>query len=154
MTDETKPDHDAEITICGEVYLFRRSHDVLRRVEQRFGALIPLADRVRRFAATQAELAGMYEELVRGDPSRPSRADLERWVWETGTPKVCPDLARALMELPLGNTTLRLLEEEKRVTAAEQRDQAAAGRPTEPAATELDLGKLASQLTEILARAG
>lgn len=129
---ETRPDHDAQLEICGETYLFTRSHDLLRRMEQRFGALIPLAGRVERMAVTQAELVAIYEEILKGDQSRPWRLALERWVWDIGTPKLCAPLARVLYELPIGNKTLRLIEEEKRITAQEQRDAEAAARPTSP----------------------
>lgn len=130
--EEARPDHDAELDICGRVYLFRRGHELLRRLEQRLGALIPLAQRVERFAITQAEMAMIYEEIVKGDESRPSRLSIERWIWDEGTPKLAASLAKVLYELPIGNRTLRLMEEQKRITAAEQRVEADAARPTSP----------------------
>lgn len=161
---ETRPDHDAELTICGEPYYFKRGHELLRRIEQRFGALIPLARRIETLSATQAELAAIYEEIVRGGgPDRPGRADLERWVWDEGTPKVSTPLARIIYELPIGNRTLRLLEEEKRTTAAEQRDKeaergVAGARPTEapaqvPAKQAAELETVLKGLAEKIAAA-
>jgi hypothetical protein len=130
--DETRPDYDAEIDICGETFLVRRSHDLLRRLESRFGPLLHLAGRVERLGVTQSELALIYEEISKGDPERPGRLDIERWIWDEGTPKLCPPLRKLLWELPLGNRTLRQLEEEKRIMAADQRERSAAGRPTDP----------------------
>lgn len=133
-TEPPRPEYDGEIVVCAETYVYRRSHDLLRRVEQRFGALLPLARRAEAFALTQQEAAGVLEELLKGDPQRPSRLDLERWVWEEGSPAVCRPLAKLLYELLVGNRQLRLLEEEKRIAAGEQRDRQAAARPTGPGA--------------------
>ena len=157
---DARPEHDGEIRICGQDYLFRRTHDLLRRIEQRFGALLPLALKVERFGVTQSELAAIYEELVRGDPGRPVRAQLEQWIWDEGTPKLCAPLARVLYELPVGNRTLRLLEEEKMIAAAEQAEQRAkkngtSVRPTQPAVApaQMDPEELHRILNQAMAKA-
>lgn len=151
MTD-TRPEHDAEIEVCGEVYLVRRTHDLLRRIEQRFGALLPLAGRVERMDVRQAELALIFEEVMRGNPEAPPRAGIERWIWDEGTPKVVKGLARLLYELPIGNRTLRLLEDEKRIAAAEQREREESVRPTAPALAPDRASALAEALATAMSR--
>lgn len=151
---ETNPEHDAEISVCGEVYLIRRTHELLRRMESVFGPLIPLANRVETLNVRQSEIALIYGELVRGDRTAPSRADLERWIWEEGTPKTAKPLVRLLLELPIGNATLRAIEEEKRMAAAEQAEARERARPTEPAATPAATGAAATtDLAEAIAAA-
>ncbi len=145
MTD-SRPEYDSEIEICGEPYLFRREHALLRRLEQRFGALLSLARRAESYAITQAEMVAIYEEILHGHVDRPQRAAIERWVWDEGTPKLCVPLARILYELPMGNRTLRLLEEERRAKLEERREREESVRPTGP----LDGAKAATATLESL----
>lgn len=115
--------YDIEIDCCGSRYHVRRTLDLARRVEQAAGAIQPLAERVERFGATQSELVTIYVALLREHPDRPSRGEIDAWVFAEGTHRPSRALPRPLMLLIIGNEAL--------AEAIER-----AGRATEEAAPE------------------
>lgn len=125
--DQRPPELDSELTVCGDVYFLRRSLGLMRRIEQRFGALAVLADKADRFALTLSELSGIIEECIRGAEGRPTRADIERWLFDAGIHAISRGVAKLLFEMTLGSDKLRRAEEERRL-ATEDRVN-----PTRPA---------------------
>lgn len=122
-----RPEYDAEIEICGEVYFFARSLGLMRRIEQRFGALYPLAERLDRLGATASEISGIVDEITRGADDRPSRVEVERWLFRVGVLAIQKALAKVLYEMTLGSDKLAAAADARRLAGEDRAD------PTPPA---------------------
>ena len=122
-----RPEYDAEIEICGAVFVFRRGLGLMRRIEQRFGALYPLAARLDQFGATASELSGIIDEMTRGADDRPSRADVERWLFRVGVLGIQKQIAKILYEMTIGSDKLAAAADTRRLVDEDIRD------PTPPA---------------------
>lgn len=127
---ERPPELDAEIRVAGEVYYFRRSLGLLRRVEQRFGPVYPMAERCERFDVTVVQLSGLLDEMTRGAEGRASRADVERWLFDEGIAFTARAVAKVLYELAVGNAKLREAEDRRRLAGED------AANPTRAAARD------------------
>lgn len=131
------PAYDAVLDICGEEWNVARSLGLMKRLEQRLGALTVFASRVERFAVAQSELAVVYQELIRGGPpgSMPERHRIEAWIYGRGTHACCRDLVRLLFELTVGSERLREHQDQRRIDAEEAAEKAGAPFPptTSPA---------------------
>lgn len=130
-----RPELDAEIEVCGEVYFFRRSLGLMRRIEQRFGAVYALAKRLDEFGATTSELSGIIDEVTRGADDRPSRADVERWLFRVGILGISRSLAKVLYEMTLGSDKLAAAADARRLANEDTADPTPpAGETTHPPA--------------------
>lgn len=122
------PELDAELSVCGEVFFFRRSLGLMRRLEQRFGALFPLGQRLERFQVTISELSGIVEEVIRGADG-PKRWEIEHWLFRDGVHATSKALALVMYEMTVGHDKLRAQEEKRRLATEDTRN------PTRPAAS-------------------
>ena len=133
MTDLLRP---AEIDICGAVWEIRRTLDLTRRIEQRLGAIPPLARRMIDHDATVEQLVVIYAELLRGAAAPPSRDDIADWIWrQKGSYAAMAELAPFVQSLVVGYDRLVELQEHKAMAAGggppnpHQRPAAAAPHP-------------------------
>lgn len=142
MAKAASPAYDAELEICGETQMIKRSLGLMKRLEQRLGALTVFAARVERFAVAQAELAVVYQELLRGGPpgQMPERHAIEAWIYARGTHACCRDLVRLLYELTVGSDRLREHEEQRRIDAEEAAERAGTPFPAASPATASSTG--------------
>lgn len=119
------PALDAVIEVDGDSITVRRSHDLMRRIESRFGPIWPLQNRIAANQATMDDVAALYELVLAGTGRPMRRSDLVEWVWRSGVARASAGIVPLLTELYVGNDRLAEL------MAA--RDMAAAD-PTTPAA--------------------
>jgi hypothetical protein len=138
---------DFEIEIAGKAFVFVRSLETLKTVEDAVGPAYAFGQKIDRRGAQLGELVRLYSALVRKAPQPPTTRQIEEWVFETGTHHV--RLAIWLCTLTLGAKELEA------VLAARQtgteREDANAPRPFAPTdapsgATSLDWHNLLAGL--------
>lgn len=118
------PHYDLEFGLCGERHVVRRTMDLVKRVEQRFGAIHPLCQRLNAYGATQAEMVLLFLTLLEGDADCPSRYEIERWLYAIGTHGPAKELAGQVFSLVLGHEDLmRRLGGGSGTEAAQERDR-------------------------------
>lgn len=119
--------YDLEIAVAGETFTLRRSHQLMRRLEQVAGPLGKLAQRLSDGDITQSDLARVYRVLIEDEPVGPSPAAIDAWLFATGTAVAARAIALDVMSLTAGNSVLRMM------LADEQRHAARNGiAPEEP----------------------
>lgn len=119
------PALDAILEVDADSVIVRRSHDLMRRIESKFGPIWPLQNRIAANQATLDEIAVLYELALAGTARPMRRADLVEWIWRAGVARASAGIVPLLTELYVGNDRLAEL------MAA--RDMATEG-PTRPAA--------------------
>lgn len=92
-----------EITCGGRWFVVTRSLDLARRLEARFGALRPLAERLESGQATSAEIAGVYAVLLAGQSGEPSRDEIDGWLFGYGFEPAARQVMWIVYALTLGN---------------------------------------------------
>lgn len=109
--------YEIAVECCGRTFHVPRSLALVRRVEGAFGACDAFANRVDAFRATLGEVAYLIDVLLYDVPSslgRPSRDDVEAWLFETGIHRPSKKLATELMTLIMGNDVLAEVIAKKR----------------------------------------
>jgi len=138
--DTTGTVYDLEIEVAGETYFIRRSHALMRRLEQAAGPLQALAERLDAATITQADLARIYRVLLDDERVVPSAAAIDAWLFEIGTRAAAKAIALDVMSLTAGNKVLRALSEAERREAPpemappENAEEAERNRPFSAAA--------------------
>ncbi len=112
--DPTGDVYDLEIACCGETVFVRRSHALMRRLEQAGGPLQPLAERLAVGNITQAEVARIYRLLLDEQRVGPTPEAIEAWVFEVGTAVAARAIATDVLSFVMGNQMLRRLTEAQR----------------------------------------
>lgn len=97
--------YDLRIAVCGETFAVRRTLDLALRMEQAFGAIIPLSRRLRACDLRLDDLAHVIDILLRDDPDAADigRRDISLWLYANGLPKTSLLLAAELLTLIAGN---------------------------------------------------
>lgn len=130
---------DFEIEVAGRTFVFVRSFETLKTVEDAVGAAFAFGQKIDRREATFGELVRLYSALVRKAPQPPTTRDIEEWVFASGTHHV--RLAIWLCTLTLGAKELEAVLAARKTGT--EREDAEAPRPFEPTdepngATSLD----------------
>ena len=108
MTDqEFDPAHDTRIEIGGDVYWVRRPFDLIRRIEQAFGALGELDQRLRRRGMTATELVQAYAIALKDQASRPPDDEIGEYIADAGINAATDQIAVLVMHLFAGNRVAR-----------------------------------------------
>lgn len=113
------PAYDLEFRCCGETYLVRRSLDLAKRVEQRFGPIATLCQRLATADIRQADLATLYLTLLDGDRDAPVRRHIEQWLFnDAGTHGPATELYGQVMSLIMSAEMLARAHREQTERAA------------------------------------
>lgn len=131
--------YDLEIEVCGETFFIRRSHALMRRLEQVAGPLQALGAKLEAADITQADLVRVYVVLLDDEKVAPTRAAIEAWVFDKGTAVAARAIALDIFSLTAGNQILRALTEAERKAAPpafeappEDPEEAERNRPFSP----------------------
>ena len=121
-------DHRAflRVVCCDQEWEIAHDMRLLRRIEQMFGPVQPLADRLESGAIRQQEVVTLLSALLHDVPESfgpPSRGQIEAWVFEAGTSTAARPLAVEVMMLIVGNEVLTRVLERRRAA------DIAAGKP-------------------------
>lgn len=101
--------YEIALDVAGRTYLVRRSFDLIRRIEARFGALDPFARRLELAAVTQMEIIDLHLIMLSGQIGAPSRGDLAEWVFASGTHRPARAVSAEMLHLIMGNDILRAM---------------------------------------------
>ncbi len=124
--------HDTRIVIDGDVYWVRRDFDLIRRVEQAFGPLGDLREKLRRCALTAEDLVRLTVVALKSQASRPPDDDIREHVANAGIVESSEQLELLVMHLFAGHTrTVAWLEAEAK-REAETREEAGGGAAENP----------------------
>lgn len=127
--------YDLEIAAAGDTFFVRRSHGLMRRLEQVAGPLLPLVDRLQSAAITQSELERVYRALLEEERAAPTAAALRQWLFDEGTAKAARSIALDVLSLVAGNAVLRALTAEERRSAPDDGEVDQDRRPFSPQAS-------------------
>lgn len=102
------PSYDSRISITDEdgdaaVFWVRRDFDLMRRIEQAFGALSELDLKLRRHALLAEQLVELYDIVLKAHESRPPADEIQSHVFQAGVPRCCDDLAVVVIYLFAGH---------------------------------------------------
>lgn len=99
------PAHDSAIEIGGYTHYVRRSIELHRAIEQAFGPLYTLMERLERVRVTVEELIRLVEIILHHAPEhlRPSRRQIEAHITHAGMADVTQPVFYIVMCLFLGN---------------------------------------------------
>lgn len=123
--------HDTRLEIGGDLYWVRRDFDLIRRIEQAFGALAALEGRLRRFDLTADEIMRLLKICLKAQASRPPDEDIQEHILDEGVPNCCEQLALVVLHLFSGHKrTIAWLEAEAKATE----EDGAAADPNPPKA--------------------
>lgn len=95
--------HDTAIVVDGDTYWVRRDFDLIKRLEQAFGPLVEIEQRLRRFAFTVDDLVRMLALVLRAQASRPPDDVVRDHVVVDGVREVCDQMAILVMQLFAGH---------------------------------------------------
>jgi len=117
MRDNADLAYPLTVTACGHEFFVTRSLDLCRRVERAFGAIEPLVVRLRSVSVPLEQMAVLLD-LMLADfgpaDNRPSRSDIEAWLFERGVHVPSLELCEAVQSLIVGNEVLaRVIERKK-----------------------------------------
>jgi hypothetical protein len=76
--------HGTPIAVGATTWHVRRELGTLRAVEERFGPLSPLIDRLEAYNVTAVEIVDLYACLLKGEADRPSPTLIAEHVVEAG----------------------------------------------------------------------
>lgn len=126
----TSSAHDTRLEIGGDLYWVRRDFDLIRRIEQAFGPLHALDERLRRTALTADELVRLIGIALKAQASRPPDDDIREHVADAGIVEASEQLAVLVLHLFAGHKrTIAWLEAE---TKREAGDEAPENPPKPP----------------------
>lgn len=99
------PAHDSEVEIGGYTHYVRRSIELHRALEQAFGPLRHLHDRLHGAVVTVDEIIRLTEIILRHAPEhlRPTRRQIEAHIYERGVTAVVKPIGDVVSCLFLGN---------------------------------------------------
>lgn len=99
------PAHDSELPIAGTTHYVRRSIELHRAIEQAFGPVRALLEKLERVDVTVEQLIRLVEIILLHAPEhlRPGRRQIERHIHEEGLSAVATPVAMIVMCLFLGN---------------------------------------------------
>jgi hypothetical protein len=129
--------HDTRLEIDGDLYWVRRDFDLMRRLEQAFGPLAELEQKLRRCALTGDELVRLYGVALHAQASRPAPEVVQQHVMGAGISECCDQLALLVLHLFAGHkrTVTWLDAEAKAAAAAEEAGRIAPENPPETASS-------------------
>jgi hypothetical protein len=137
--------HDTKLEIDGDTYWVRREFELMRRLEQAFGPLAELEQRLRRCALSGEELVRLYGIALQAQASRPPVDLVEAHVMAAGVAQCSDELAMLVLHLFAGHkrTVAWLEDEAKREAAAKQ--EAGESAPENPPAAVSSPGTTTSK---------
>lgn len=124
--------HEASFEICGRVYAFERSLDMLRRAEAAIGAVAPFAQRLDARAVRSDEIARVYHAFLRDVAGSPTQEEIAAWVFARGLAH--RELAVYLYSLTLGSDELERVANARGINAERSQPGAEARGPFVPTA--------------------
>ena len=109
---------------CGDYdYHVPRTLGLVKRIEQVFGAIEPLQNRLDKCDLPLVQLAYLIDILLADVPAhedRPKRAAIESWLFAYGIHRPSRKLAQEIITLIMGNEILdRIIATKRGLTAAE-----------------------------------
>lgn len=119
---------DFEISVAGRKFFLQRSLALARRIESAHGAIEPFASRLDKGAVTTTELALLYAALLRDEPDRPSREEIDDWIFEAGVHTAARQVAWFVFSLICGNELLAKVQERLEAAQAQARRAAEQSR--------------------------
>lgn len=136
MTGQS-PAHDTKVEIGGDVYWVRRDFDLIRRIEQAFGPLAALDEKLRRRGVAVDDLVKLYAIVMKKQASPPPEAHVREHIAEGGIANAHDQLAVVVVQLFAGNArTVRwLMDEAKKAEGGGE-----AAPPENPMARALSTG--------------
>lgn len=122
--------HDSRLEIAGELYFVRRPFELMKAIEQRFGALAELERRLRGFNLTGEELIELAHIALRFARQKPPVEDVRQHLMDAGVKAFSEALVIIVIQLFAGHEAAsKWLAEE----AAKGHDKALAeGLPPDP----------------------
>lgn len=115
------PAHDTRLEVGGDLYFVRREFDLVRRIEQAFGPLAELNEKLRRFALTADELVKLYRAALLAQASRPPDELIAEHILEVGIPEASDQVAMLILHLFSGHKrAVAWLEAEAKKAAGEE----------------------------------
>jgi hypothetical protein len=132
--------HDTRIEIGGDVYWVRRDFDLMRRVEQAFGALADLDQKLRRCGLTADELHKLTVIALRSQVSRATDEDIQSHIVDAGIREASDQLALLVLHLFSGHrrAVAWLEAEAKREAGLDAAEDPPAAAPTPVSSTGTD----------------
>ena len=95
--------HDTRLEIDGDLYFVRRDFDLIRRLEQAFGPLSELNDKLRRFALPAESLVELLRIALLSQVSRPPDDQIRQHVLDVGIPEASDQAALLVLHLFSGH---------------------------------------------------
>jgi len=109
--DDRELAFDMEFTCCGYPWKVKRSLVLAKRIEQGFGPLEPLAQRLESGALRITEIAKLYGELLKDEREKPTQDDIEEWAFAQGAAWACRQIAVSVYMLVMGSRQLARVAE-------------------------------------------
>lgn len=137
--------HDTRIEIDGDVYFVRRDFDLMRRLEQAFGPLAELEQKLRRCALSGDDLVRLYGIALRDQASRPPADLVQTHVMDAGISECSDQIALLVLHLFAGHKrTVAWLEDEAKKDRM-AREEAGGTAPENPPETASSPGTATSR---------
>lgn len=95
--------HSTAITIGGDVFYVRRSFDLMKRLEQAFGPLHAIDQKLRVWGYATSDLAKLYRIALEECPDRPSADITADHIFEAGVRACSSELAVLILQLFAGH---------------------------------------------------
>jgi hypothetical protein len=122
--------HSTALTIGGDQFYVRRSFGMMRRLEEAFGPLHAIDQKLRAAGYTAAELAKLYRMALEETSDRPGAVEIETHIFEAGVRACCQDLAILVLQLFSGHKQcVAWLEAEMKAAAEKSREFEAQNPP-------------------------
>ena len=117
------------VEIDGRELQVRREFAIAARIEERFGPLAALIERMQKLHLTLREIADLYEIALAGHDNPPDRDVIERHVMKSGAARACAPLVNLVSALFLGEERFEAMRrrEEARNGAADPTTAASRG---------------------------
>ncbi|MEL6375050.1 MAG: hypothetical protein AAFR04_13915 [Pseudomonadota bacterium] len=115
--------HDTRMEIDGDVYFVRRDFDLIRHIEQAFGPVGSIDQKLRGFEFKAADLVALYKLALQSQLAPPEDEVIRTHVTDAGIRQASHDIALLIMHLFAGNKqTVAWLEDEARRAADGEAD--------------------------------
>lgn len=124
--------HSTAITIGGDQFYVRRSFDLMKRLEQAFGPLHAIDQKLRALGFASTDLAKLYRIALEELPDRPGSAEIETHIFEAGVNVCCTELSVLILQLFAGHKQCVAWLEAEMNAAAETAREFEAQNPPQP----------------------
>jgi len=101
------------LEIGGASLQVRREFSLAARIEERFGPLRSLIDRMGRGEITMREIADLYEIALAGQSDPPARDRIEAHVVKAGVAAACAPLAELVSALFIGHERFEAMRKQR-----------------------------------------